>query len=325
MALQALRELIRGQAAAEEIESITSGRGLWLPPEAGGEVSELLSAPTPADMNSAVIELRNLMPGGDLFHTAVLGLLCGTLVENGADPGAAIDTTLELLVRQLDALAEHPDEATRAATHLTFPAAMTMLCRSKETRKRWRLRPEMMARLDELEDAGLVPFFLREVFTLHDDLDLLVLDQRNRRAYRFRLIGLRDRLYHCYALLQDALLRNCGPGYLDAEPLDEFNIRYARNDGLDLEERNAQHLSDHARFNFNYPGGLFMPGSAAVAELPTLGGTPFLLVEPRSIQFSWNPSNMYPVVHEALRASCELIREFDREETDTLLARCDLT
>ncbi|MCU1645795.1 MAG: hypothetical protein JWN03_6070 [Nocardia sp.] len=321
MALQILSEFVKGPTSTEEIESVTSGRGLFLPPEAGGEVSQLLSALAPADLNAAVVELRNLMPGGDLFHTAVLGLLCGTLVENGADPGAAIDTTLELLVRQLDALAEHPDEATRAATHLTFPAAMTMLCRSKETRKRWRLRPEMMARLDELEEAGLVPFFLREVFTLYDDLDLLILDQHNRRAYSFRLIGVRNRLYHCYALLQDALLRHCGPGYLDAEPLDPANVRFARNDGLTPEERN-QHLIDYLRFNFTYPGWLYIPGTAPIADLPTLDGTPFLLIEPKRTHLSWNPPNMYPVVHEALRASCELIREYDRAEADAFLARC---
>jgi len=180
-----------------------------------------------------------------------------------------------------------------------------------------------MSRLDELEEAGLVPGFLREVFTVHDDVDLLVLDPKNRRAYLFRMAGVRDRLYHCYALLQDALLRQAGPGYLGAEPVDPAAVRYARNRGLTPEDyESVPGTSDHQRFNFTYPGGLFMPGSASPSELPKLDGTSFLLVESKQATFTWSPANMYPVVHDALEASVELVREFDRDQAEALLARC---
>ncbi|WP_194906534.1 hypothetical protein [Catenulispora rubra] len=323
--LEALAEFVRARTTAEEIEALADGQGLFLPPDAGVEVSELVASQDPAELTANVVSLRNLMPGGDLFHTAVLALMCGTLVERGADAGAAIDATLELFVQQLDALADERnrgDEMVTTAGQLTFMATMTMLCRSVGTRKRWRARPELMARLDDLEEAGLVPWFLREVFTLHDDVDLLVLDAKNRRAFQFRMIGVRDRLYHCYALLQDALLRHAGPGYLDAEPVDPEMVRFARNRELTEDDFANQDLHDHLRFNFALPGTLFMPGSASPSELPTINGLPLLMVEPKGMSINWNPANMYGVVHEALQASVELVRELDRAQADALFAKC---
>lgn len=323
--LEALAEFVRGRTTEQEIEAISDGQGLYLPPDAGVEVSELMASQDPAELTANVVSLRNLMPGGDLFHTAVLALMCGTLVERGADAGAAIDATLELFVRQLDALADDRNRGDRMITtagELTFMATMTMLCRSVGTRKRWHARPDLMARLDDLEEAGLVPWFLREVFTLHDNVDLLILDAKNRRAFQFRMIGIRDRLYHCYALLQDALLRHTGPGYLNAEPVDPTAVRYARNRDLTEDDYTNQNMHDHLRFNFTHPGALIMPGSASPSELPTLNGLPFLLVEPKGMSINWNPANMYGVVHEALQASVELVRELDRDRAEALLGQC---
>ncbi|WP_067818835.1 hypothetical protein [Nocardia inohanensis] len=322
MTLRALSEFVAAETDPAEIASFTGGHGILLPPDVRAEITRVQSGSTLAELTAGVVSLRNLMPGGDLFHTALLALLCGTMVENGADPGAAIDATLQLLLRLLEALSEDPDETTRAAAQLAIPAAMTMLCRSKETRKRWRARPDVLELLDDLEDSELVPSFLREVFTLHDDLDLLVLDRKNRRAFEFRLTAVRDRLYHCYALLQDALLRHTGPGYLDAEPVDPLAVRYARNHALTPADYAASaHLLDYQRFNFAPPGFMFMPGSASPSELPLLEGMALLLVEPKGMHTQWRPSNMYPVVHEALEAGCELVREHDREHTERLLGR----
>lgn len=323
MPLHALTEFARARTTPEEVESLAGGRGLYLPPDARAEVAQLSSAQGAEEATANVLALKELIPIGDLFHSAVLAMLCGAMVESGASPEAAVDATLELFLRQLDGLIEEPDETTIAAGNLTFMATMAMLCRSKETRKRWRARPEVTSRLDELEDAELVPYFLREVFTLHDDRDLLVLDAAGRRAFRFRMVGVRDRLYHCYALLQDALLRHAGPGYLGAEPVDPAAVDYARNRGLTPQDYGPKPgRNDHQRFNFTYPGGLFMPGSASPSELPTIDGAALLLVEPKGATFNWDPANMYPVVHDALEASVELVGELDRDEAEALAARC---
>lgn len=326
MRLRALSAFVAEPTTALEIESIGNGTGLWLPPEVRDEVERVQSGTSAAELTAGVVELRNLIGGSaDLFHAAMLALMCGTMVEHGAEPGAAIDATLDLLVATLNTLAEDPDEMARAASRLSIPAAMTMLARSKETRKRWRARPEIMDRLEALEDADLAPFWLREVFTLHDDAPLLVLDPNNRRAFEFRLIGVRDRLYHCYALLQDALLRHTGPGYLGAEPVDPLAVRYARNDHLTpADYRAATTLGDHQRFAFAYPGIAFMPGSGTPAELPTVDGVPLLTVSPKTIHFNWRPANMYGVIHEALGSSIDLIRELSPADAEALLSRCAL-
>ncbi|GAB2565654.1 hypothetical protein [Nocardia heshunensis] len=325
MTLQALTEFVRARTSAEELESFTSGQGILLPDAVRAEIAQVQSGTTAAELTAGVVSLRNLMPAGDLFHTALLALLSGTMVEHGADPGAAIDATVELLVEQLDALAEKPDELARAAGQLSIPAAMTMLSRSKETRKRWRERPAVMELLDQLEEDEFVPLWLRDMFTLHDDVELLVLDPKNRRAFEFRLIGVRDRLYHCYALLQDALLRHTGPGYLDADPVDPLAVRYARNDHLTRSDYEAAAtLMDHQRFTFAHPGVAFMPGSGSLDELPVLDGKPLLIVAPKGIHFNWRPSTMYGVLHDALESSVELTRELPAPEAESLLARCGL-
>ncbi|HEV2638723.1 MAG TPA: hypothetical protein VGX23_26480 [Actinocrinis sp.] len=322
MVLRAMAAFVNDDTRPDEVESITAGRGLDLPPDALAEFGELASAPDADGKTANVLALKELMAGADLFHAAVLAVLCGSLVEGGASPEAAVDAVLELFLRQLDALAQDPDDMAQAAGTLTFMATMTMLSRTAQTRKRWRNRPEVISRLDELEEADLVPFYLREIFTLHDDQDVFVLDPKNRRAFQFRMVGVRDRLYHCYALLQDSLLRHAGPGYLDADPVDPAAVRYARNRDLTQEDlESAQDLHDHQRFNLTVPDGMFMPGSASPSGLPQLDGTPILVVEPKGATFTWNPANMYPRVHAALEASVELVQEFDPEQAAALLAR----
>jgi hypothetical protein len=128
-------------------------------------------------------------------------------------------------------------------------------------------------------------------------------------------------MYHCYALLQDALLRYAGPGYLDAEPTDPLAVRLAQNDNLTQEDyAEAQTLIETQRFDFCYPGGLFFPGSARFSDLPVFRDQPFLLVAKKGTTFSpqaqWGPANMYPVLHEALKARLEIVRELAGEELE---------
>jgi hypothetical protein len=218
----------------------------------------------------------------------------------------------------------HFPEATRAhaALPFTLPAVMTMLSRDKETRKQWYRRQDVLALIEELEDTEEIPYYVERVFTLLDDKDLLVLDPLNNRGFLMRLVGVQDMMYHCYALLQQAILEHTGPGYLDAEPTDPEAVRYAQNHQLTSQDHlNAQDLIDHQRFNFSYPGALFFPGSASFSEVPTIDGVPFLLIEKKAMTFQWQPNNMYPVLHEALNARIDMVRELTREEVDVWLRR----
>ncbi len=303
-------------------------------------LSSLQLLQTHAEKNAALREFAALLPSLDAFHAGMLALLCGILVEQGGDAALPINATLEVLVSQLQQVKQYVKlnqempaenlfqrfpEAIRshAALPLLVPAVMTMLCREKETRKQWHQRQDLRTLLDELEEAEAIPFYLKAVFSLWDDQDLLVLDKVNTRGFLTRLEGVQDVMYHCFALLQHALLQHAGPGYLDAEPTDLQAVRYAQNRDLTPDEyREAQDLIDVQRFNFRSPGGLpFFPGSASFAELPIVDGVPLLLVEKKRMTIQWGPANMYPVLHAALHSHVEIVRELTREEVEDWLRR----
>lgn len=200
-----------------------------------------------------------------------------------------------------------------------------MLCRDKEARKQWQRHQDLIELVDELEDAEQVPSFLKRALALLDDKDLVVVDKQNGRAFLARLVGVRDVMYHCFALLQHSLLEYVGPGYLDAEPTDPLTVRYAQNDNLTQSDYvKAQDITEKQRFDFCYPGALFLPGSMCFSELPTFRSLPFLLVAKkgttRSPQAIWDPTNMYPVLHQALEARVDIVRELTGEELESWLA-----
>ena len=287
-----------------------------------------------AEQDRALSDLASLLPRVDRFHAGMLALLCGILVESGGNASIPLDATVELLVSQLTRIKEYrdagkkldaaekfqrfPDAArAQAAQPFLLPAVMTMLSRDKEARKRWQSREDVVALVEEMEERDEVPFFLKRVFTLLDDKELLILDKQNKRGFLTRLVGVQDVMYHCFALLQHAILEYTGPGYLDAEPTDPLAVRFAQNRDLTEEDyQAARNLLDHQRFGFSYPGGLFFPGSANFSEVPVFKGMPVLLMNKKEIHFQWGPANMYPVLHEDLKARVDIVRELTAEELE---------
>jgi len=81
---------------------------------------------------------------------------------------------------------QHFPEATRAHYSLPFTllAAMTMLCREKETRKQWQRRQDVMALVTEMEEHYQTLSYVKEVLALLDDKELLVLDPLNKRGFQ---------------------------------------------------------------------------------------------------------------------------------------------
>lgn len=314
------------------------------------EIQSFMS--TVRDVDGTLHELAPLLPTIDNFHAGVLAILCGSLVESGGEASIPVEAVLELMQRQLqlaeeyatkadtldvDVLFQLLPEATRSHYGLPFTllAAMTMLCRDKEARKRWRLRQDVFPLLDKLEETYHTIYYVNQAFSLLDDQELLVLDPLNKRGFHVRMEGLQDRMYHCYALLQHAILEHTGSGYLDAEPTDPFAVRYAQNYNLLPDDyQRAEGTSDEQRFSFCYPAALrldndgysldpllFFPGSASFFEIPAIDGMRVLLIGQRQMRFQWTPANMYPVLHQALASRVELVREMEAIEVEKLLLR----
>lgn len=299
------------------------------------------------ERDAALRDLVPLLPEVDSFHAGMLALLCGILVENGGNHTLPLNAIMELLVRQLRQLQDYlhtgeklgPEdqfqrfpEASRARASLPFilPAVMALLCRDKEARKAWQRRQDIIDLVSELEDANLVPFFLKRTLTLLDDRELLVVDQHDKRAFLVRLVGVQDIMAHCFALLQHALLAYAVPDYADVEPTNPLAVRFAQNNNLTQQDHiDAQDVIEKLRFVFYYPGELWVPTTASFSALPALGGLSFVLMAKQGIvsapQAIWNPANLYPVLHEELKASVEIVRELRGEEAELWTALNSLT
>lgn len=294
------------------------------------------------DVDAAMAELAAAFESGDVFRAGMMAFVCGVLVERGGSVTVPVDAVMRVTERYLhlakefvaqggvsaeDELFQVSPDLVRA--HHTLPfvllAAMTMLSRDEGARRRLRARPQVAPLAEELEDHYETLYYVREVLALLDDREILLLDPRGRRGFVLGLTGVQDRMYHFFALAQDALERHAGPGYLGAEPTDPASVRYARNQGLTPQEhQEAQELIDHQRIGFHYPGAgakpaLFFPGSAPFEAIPVVDGLPTLFLDEKSIHAQWSPTNMYPVLHEALESRVSL-RELAPGEAEARLA-----
>ncbi|MEU9840612.1 hypothetical protein AB0C69_15465 [Actinomadura sp. NPDC048032] len=304
------------------------------------EVQAFLGSIT--DVDAAMAELAASLGSGDVFRAGMMAFVCGVLVERGGSVTVPVDAVMQVTERYLhlakqftarggagaqDELFQASPDLVRAHHVLPFVllAAMTMLSRDEGARRRLRTRPHVAPLVDELEDHYETLYYVREVLALLDGREILLLDPRGRRGFVLRLTGVQDRMYHFFALAQDALERHAGPGYLGAEPTDPATVRYARNRGLTPQEhQQAQELIDHQRIGFHYPGAdarpaLFFPGSAPFEAVPVVDGLPTLFLDEKSINAQWSPTNMYPVLHEALESRVSL-RELPREDVEARLA-----
>jgi hypothetical protein len=304
------------------------------------EVQEFLRSIT--DPDAALAELTALLETGDVFRAGMMAFVCGVLVERGGSVAVPVDAVLMFMERGLnlakdfaaqggtsaedDLFGRSPD-LVRAHHALPFVllAAMTMLSRDPRARQRLRARPHVSSLVDELGDDYETLYYIRQVLDLLDGREILLLDPLNRRGFVLSLTGVQDRMYHFFALAQDALLRHAGPGYLGAEPVDPDAVRYARNHGLTADDRQAaRELIDHQRLGFHYPGAgakpaLFFPGSASFDAVPVVDGVPTLFLDEKSIHAQWSPTNMYPVLHEALESRVGL-RELASDDVEARFA-----
>ncbi|MFA1543050.1 hypothetical protein [Actinomadura monticuli] len=297
------------------------------------------------DPDAAMAEVAASLESGDVFRAGMMAFVCGVLVERGGTVTVPVDAVLRVMERGLrlakdyvvnggagaedELFADDPD-LVRAHHALPFVllAAMTMLSRDEQARRRLRDRPHVSPLADELEPHYETLYYIREVLALLDGREIMLLDARNRRGFVLGLTGVQDRMYHFFALAQDALLRHAGPGYLGADPTDPAAVRYAQNRGLSQQDhQNAGQLIDRQRLGFHYPGvergdggaravpTLFFPGSASIEDVPVVNGVPTLFLAEKSINAQWSPANMYPVLHEALESRVSL-RELPAEAVE---------
>jgi len=97
MPLNALAEFFGERTRPEEVELLASGRGLYLPPDVQAEYAELASVRDAGEATANVLALKELMPGGDLFHTAVLAIFNWHPANMYPRVRDALDASVELV------------------------------------------------------------------------------------------------------------------------------------------------------------------------------------------------------------------------------------
>lgn len=178
-----------------------------------------------------------LDPDLPMWEFACIANTCGIAIENGSDPGYCLDPILDRLTVQfrgvpemherltaligtsnLDAVPEDqwqglantsPETAGRMREFLAIGfngrAAMAMLCRSAELRKKARLREDLIEAAVAGRPFNPYAHYLAEVLLAADDEDVLVIDLDRQAGFLVRLHAVRNNA-HFFSLLQSALL-----------------------------------------------------------------------------------------------------------------------
>jgi hypothetical protein len=267
-----------------------------------------------------------------------IATMCGVLVERGGDPTIALEPILDRLTVQLGRVPEfmtvmqqqlgieqpnrvlpddwqthaeaHPDHAWVIgewfALNFVGGAAMTMLCRDVEARKRARQRIDLIHAAESARSDQPYAYYLAELLGMVDDERLLVLDTTQSIGYRVRLTAVRNN-FHLFTLLQAALL----PG--DAR-LNRLAVAIAKSERMLAEVSAADwaEVGDHdiALWSFNTwmvnaEPSSWIWGEMKPTEIPLLAGERIVLLGSLDVPRSWEVAYFVPL-HSALRCSVQI-------------------
>ncbi len=220
-----------------------------------------IDAADAAARQRALAQLSDVLPTAALGCAGVVALACGALVENGGDPDRPLDGILRRLPEALagatafadacrdrakqapaedgdgDPIQRFEDEVAEAmpaeavawaAFDLFGMAALAVLSRSPDARRRARARPELARQAQALADLSDRAKFLAEMLRVLDDEELLVLHPEAGRGWKVRIRGASDN-FQLHTLLADALIGDPDKGLLPGRPPDPRVVAAARD------------------------------------------------------------------------------------------------
>jgi hypothetical protein len=293
-----------------------------------------------AELDSVLADVAKLIGAADPFRGAVLALNCGTLVEMGGDPHAVFPHLLAELPRHLklavaareaalspSELFDTNPDAARALNGLRYflLCVMTVICRDAAFRRALRTNDAIVDAIVKLRDGHAEADFVAQVLGYTDDLELVVLAPNEQKGFRVQLEAVAT-CAHLFSLLQAELIAG---GHLEGEPADPEVLAVARGESAPTES-----LSDHARFHFAAWNGLTADGTLAGVDfaswlgvemspidIPTVDGTPVVLVGPMVLGSRAWDSNFFANVHDALRSRVEVVEVLPPTQVSAWLDR----
>jgi hypothetical protein len=264
-------------------------------PPVFGRVLTALRNVGPEQRTDAIHRLIPSIRDAAPYAAARVALICGTVVEWGADPAVAGPAVLDRLQRVLTP--QEPDPTRGRASRFLGLAAMAMLCRDEALRQAARAQPELRTALALAESWSVEAGFVGSVLRLVDDLELVVLHLPSAEGYLVRLEAVAS-IFHLMSLMHDTF-----PQWCDGDPVDPQIAAMARG-----ELPGYERATDHARFHlFDYTGldrhpGATLWGEATPDDIPELDGVRYVLVGPTLFgDRSWD-SGFFANFHDALRS-----------------------
>jgi hypothetical protein len=267
----------------------------------------------------------------DPFKAAILAMVCGTLIEWGADPAGVADLLLARLpgfLAQAESVADRPDaeefaanpdgfRASQALSLMLLPA-MAVLTRGMAYRQAARADPDLMHGIEALRERNREADFVARTLGFTDGTGLVVLHPGEGKGFRVELEAVHTN-FHLFTLLQGELI---GGGHLAGEPIDPEVVAAATGEAAP-----AGPLHDHARFHYYTWAGLrptdgtaradmasWVWGEGVPADIPELGGERVVvLTAPVLGGRSWD-AGFFANVHDALRSAARVVGVLTADE-----------
>jgi hypothetical protein len=278
----------------------------------------------------------------DPYKAAVMALLCGTLVEWGADPDELAPLLLARLPAFLataesvadrvekepteDLFAANPD-GVRAwyALSLMLLPTMAVLARDMEWRQAARAEPDLVRGIEALREHNREADFVAQTLSYVDGIELVVLHPAEGKGFRVELEAVHTNA-HFFTLLHGSLING---GHLPGRAIDEQLLGVATG-----EVPHDKLLTDDARWQFYTWRGLYPDGSYAGADMstwlfvedpptviPEFEGERVVILGPPVLGSRMWDSNFFANIHDALRSAARVVGELAPEEVTGLTER----
>jgi hypothetical protein len=282
--------------------------------------------------------LRRVAPTAgvpDPYKAAVMALLCGTLIEWGADPAELAPLLLARLPAFLataesvadraetenaeDLFAANPDgvRAWHALSLMLLPT-MAVLARDVDSRQAARADESLVRGIEALRERNREAEFVAQTLGFTDGLELLVLHPAEGKGFRVELEAVHTNA-HLFTLLHGALVNG---GHLPGRPVSEELLGVATG-----EVPHEKLLTDEARWQFYTWRGLGPDGSYAGADMstwlfvedppaviPEFEGERVVILGPPVLGLRGWDSNFFANIHDALRSAVRVVGELTPDE-----------
>jgi hypothetical protein len=290
---------------------------------------------TEEELNEVLRRVAPTVGVPDPYKAAVMALLCGTLIEWGADPAELAPLLLARLPAFLavaesvadraetkkpeDLFATNPD-GVRAwhALSLVLLPTMAVLARDSQSRQAARTDAGLVRGIEALRERNREAEFVAQTLEFVDGIELVVLHPAEGKGFRVELEAVHTNA-HLFTLLHGSLING---GHLPGRAIDEQLLGVATG-----EIPHEAVLTDDARWQFYTWRGLYPDGSYAGADMstwlfvedsptviPEFDGQRVVILGPPVLGLRGWDSNFFANIHDALRSAARVVGDLTPEE-----------